>query len=538
MGVLAADADTHRTRPAAVGSGVPSRGLTAAEVAARRARHGPNDLPRPRPRRPWRRFLAQFTDLFAVVLLVAAGITTLAYLLSTPRDVGNLQLTIAILAVVLLNAAIGFGQEYSAERSAEALRAMVPHLCRVIRDGERTEVPVRDLVPGDLVLLEAGDAVPADATVVEAHDLAVNMAALTGESEPVARVADADVDALSGLHAVNRVHMGTTVASGSGKVVVFATGAGTEFGRICLLTEDAPESRTPLQQQVASMARRVSAVALSVGAAMFVIRAPSDAPLLATFLFALGVMVALVPEGLPATLSVSLAIGVRRMARRRALVKRLLAVEALGSTTVICTDKTGTLTKAEMTVTEVWVGGDSYAVSGVGYAPVGEVTGGQRVVEMLRAAALCSNARLIPPVDRDGWRVLGDTTEGALLVAAAKAGLDLGQEQSRLSRTTEFPFDPIRKLMTTVHRSGAGYVAYVKGAPLDVLNRCAATSWSGRLTLDERESIRRANETMAAAGLRVLAVASRTVTRPRPGQDEAESGLTLLGLVGMTDPPR
>jgi calcium-translocating P-type ATPase len=525
MGGLVVDADTQRAGAgsALLARGPSPRGLTAIEVAARRAEHGPNELPRPRPRRLWRRFLAQFTDLFAVVLQAAAGITFLAYLLSSPADVGSLQLTVAILGVVVLNAAIGFGQEYSAERSAEALRAMVPHLCRVIRDGERTEVPVRDVVPGDVVLLEAGDAVPADATVVEAHDLTVNMAALTGESEPVR---------------VDRVHLGTTVTSGSGKAVVFATGAGTEFGRICQLTQDAPESRTPLQLQVASMARRVSAVALSVGAAMFIIRAPSDAPLVASFVFALGVMVALVPEGLPATLSVSLAIGVRRMARRQALVKRLLAVEALGSTTVICTDKTGTLTKAEMTVTEVWVGGTSHAVSGVGYAPAGQITGATSAVDPLRAAALCSNARLVPPADKEGWRVLGDTTEGALIVAAAKAGLDLDQEQSRWPRTAEFPFDPVRKLMTTVHRGRDGYVAYVKGAPQEVLDRCAATSWSGRLTAAERDVVGAANEAMAASGLRVLAVARRTVTGARPAQHEAESGLTLLGLVGMTDPPR
>ncbi|MGE5829639.1 MAG: cation-transporting P-type ATPase, partial [Micromonosporaceae bacterium] len=318
-----------RTRTAFAELGSSPRGLTSVEAAARRSTYGRNELPRPRPRRLWRRFLAQFTDLFAVVLLASAGITSLAYLLSSPRDEGNLQLTVAILAVVVLNAAIGFGQEYSAERTAEALRAMVPHVCRVVRNGERIEVPVEDVVPGDLIVLEAGDAVPADATVVEAHDLRVNNAALTGESAPAARGAHRPAPALSRLHPPNTVLMGTTVAAGAGKAVVVATGATTEFGRICQLAQDAPESRTPLQLQVASMARRVSAVALSVGAAMFIIRAPSDAPLLSSFVFALGVMVALVPEGLPATLSVSLAIGVRRMAQRRALVKRLLAVEAL-----------------------------------------------------------------------------------------------------------------------------------------------------------------------------------------------------------------
>jgi len=462
----------------------------------------------------------------------------LAYLIGSPRDVGNLQLAIAILAVVVLNAAIGFAQEYSAERTAEALQAMVPHQCRVVRDGERREVPVRDLVPGDLIVLEAGDAVPADGRVVEAHDLAVNNAALTGESDPAPRNSGAVPAGTPRLHASNCMLMGTTVTAGSGKAVVLATGAATEFGRICQLAHEAPVSRSPLQMQVASMARRVSAVALAIGAAMFLIRVPADTPLVASFVFALGVMVALVPEGLPATLSVSLAIGVRRMARRRALVKRLLAVEALGSVTVICTDKTGTLTKAEMTVTQIWADGVVHPVSGVGYAPAGEVADAQPVVGLLRAASLCNNARLLPPAAGHGWRVLGDTTEGALLVAAAKAGLDVAAEEAATPRVNEFPVDPARKLMSTVHRAGDGYVCYVKGAPQELLSRCVATAWAGPLTEDLRLQIGREQDAMATRGLRVLAVAWRPVPGPRPHQQLAESGLILLGLVGMSDPPR
>ena len=337
-------------RDALTALGSSARGLSCAEAAARRERFGANELPRPRRRRIWRRFAAQFTDLFAVVLLVASGITFLAYALQ-PGDVANLQLAVAILCVVVLNAVIGFAQEYSAERTAETLQEMVPHTCRLLRDGERREVPAGELVPGDVVLLEAGDAVPADCRVIEAHELAVNNAALTGESEPAGRTTDSVAGGTSLLQARNCVFMGTVVAAGAGKAVVVATAAATEFGRIFRLADEAPQQRTPLQRQVATMARRVGAVALVIGAAVFAVRVPSGQPLAQTFVFALGVMVALVPEGLPATLSVSLAIGVRRMARRRALVKRLLAVEALGSTTVICTDKTGTLTKAEMTVT-------------------------------------------------------------------------------------------------------------------------------------------------------------------------------------------
>jgi calcium-translocating P-type ATPase len=524
---------------AAMGSS--PRGLSTADAAERLARVGPNELPQPRGRGLLRRFAAQFTDLFAVVLEVASAITFLAYLLQEPREVGTLQLAVAILCVVVLNAAIGFIQEYSAQRTAEALQAMVPRAGRVLRDGEHCEVPVRELVPGDVVLLEAGDAVPADCRVVDAHDLAVNNAALTGESEPVARSHGPVAADTPRLHARNHVFMGTVVSAGSGTAVVAVTGASTEFGRIYRLTEQAPQPASPLQRQVATMARWVSAVALSVGAAMFLVRLPTGQPALASFVFALGVMVALVPEGLPATMSVSLAIGVRRMARRRALVKRLLAVESLGSTTVICTDKTGTLTKAEMTVTRVWASGVTHEVSGVGYAPDGVVDDPAAVRDVLRSAALCSNARILPPTDHEGWRVLGDTTEGALLIAAAKAGIDVAAQVAATPRVGEFPFDPGRKLMSTVHLTDVGYVCHVKGAPAELLARCGHVAWDGvraRLGDDLRARIVAAADGMAATGLRVLAVATRESPGPHPEQALAESGLTLLGLVAMLDPPR
>ncbi|MER6310206.1 cation-transporting P-type ATPase [Streptomyces sp. NPDC001657] len=531
--------------------GTTPRGLSEADAVARRDRYGPNELPRARRRGVWRQLAAQFTDLFAIVLLVASAITFLAYELQQPRDAGTFRLAVAILAVVVLNASIGFAQEYSAERTAESLQAMVPHACRVLRDGERREVPARDLVPGDVVVLEAGDAVSADCRLIEAHEVSVNNAALTGESDAVGRTGDAEA-AGPLLEARNCVFMGTDVVAGTAKAVVFATGAATEFGRIFRLAAAAPGQKTPLQLQVASMARRVAGVALAIGAALFAVRVPTGQPFVETFVFALGVMVALVPEGLPATLSVSLAIGVRRMARRHALVKKLLAVEALGSTTVVCTDKTGTLTQAEMTVTQVWAGGASHPVSGVGYAPVGEVTDPLAVRELLRAAALCCNARLVPPSaddggsvgpGRGGWRVLGDTTEGALLVAAEKAGIDPDAEEASAPRLMENPFDSVRKLMSTVHRSPDGdtYRAYVKGAPQELLARCTGIDWKGErraLTDGLRTEVIAANDELASQGLRVLAVAWRPVRGSDAPQNEAESGLTLLGLVGMLDPPR
>jgi Ca2+-transporting ATPase len=517
------------------------RGLADAEAGARQARYGPNELPRPRQRSLIRRFAAQFKDMFAVVLLAAAGITFLAYLLQEPRDIGTVQLGVAILGVVALNAVIGFAQEYSAERTVQALQAMVPRTCRVLRGGERREAPVADLVPGDIVVLEAGDAVPADCRLVEAQSMRMDNAALTGESEPVRRGADPDAAGGTVLEARNCALMGTTVAAGTAKAVVYATGGATEFGRIFRLATQVVAQPTPLQRQVSVLARRVSAVALSVGSALFLIQAGTGSRLVESFVFALGVMVALVPEGLPATLSVSLAVGVRRMARQHALVKRLLAVEALGSTTVICTDKTGTLTQAEMTVQRCWAAGRFHEVSGVGYAPVGEVEHPAALRDLLRTAALCSNARLLPPSGRDPWRVLGDPTEGALLVAAAKAGIDPSVEEQATPRVAEFPFESERKLMSTVHQGPDGYGVYVKGSPQEVLDRCGWVDWSGeRRPLDDdlRALLADAADEMAGRSLRVLGVARGHADMAHPDQQTAESKLTMVGLVGMLDPPR
>jgi P-type Ca2+ transporter type 2C len=536
------------------------RGLAGDEAAGRRASAGPNTLPRPRRRPAAAELAAQLANMFAVVLMVAAGLTFLIYFLSAPRNAANLELAFGILGVVVLNALIGFVQEHAAERTAEALQAMVPHAARVLRDGELAEIPAEDLVPGDVMVLEAGDAVSADARVVEAHALSIELAALTGESQPSGRTAEPAGAGIAAAEARDGVFMGTSVTAGTGKAVVFATGLATEFGRIYRLTAGLPAEQSPLQRQVADMARRVAAVAIGMGVLLFALRVLTGNPAALSFVFALGVMVALVPEGLPATLSVSLAIGVRRMARRHALIKKLAAVEALGSTTVICTDKTGTLTKAEMTVQQVYASGRVHKVTGTGYAPEGEVEDAAAVADVLRAAALCSDARLLPPSDGSeervkrageagrGWRVLGDTTEGAILVAAGKAGIDLAAETARTPRVGAFPFDPGRKLMTTIHQAvkGAGeaggeFEAYMKGSPQAVLDRCADACWAGRtVPIDDglRALVGDANDAMAAGALRVLAVARKTVASARVAQDEAERDLTFLGLVAMSDPPR
>ena len=519
------------------------RGLSTDEVTARRAEVGANHLPAARGRSVLAEFGSQFSNMFAVVLMVAAGITFLAYALTTPSDPAYLELAIGILCVVVLNAVIGFAQEHAAERTAEALQAMVPSTARVIREGELTEIAAVDLVPGDLVVLDAGDAISADCRLIEVHDLSVEMAALTGESRPTPRISEA-VPETRTSDARNCVFMGTSVVNGSGRAVVFATGLATEFGRIYRLTAEMPQEDSPLQREVTVMARRVAVVAIGAGAGLFALRALVSHSVVRSFVFALGVMVALVPEGLPATMSVSLAVAVRRMARRNALIKRLAAVEALGSTTVVCTDKTGTLTKAEMTVQVVWESGRQHAVKGVGYAPEGQVEEADLVNDILRAGGLCADARLLPPDPERhlGWRVLGDTTEGAILVAAAKAGVDLAAEEALTPRVATFPFDADRKLMTTVHRLADGsHEACVKGSPQAVLERCVAVRWRAQdVVLDDafRARVTAANDATAAQGLRVLAVARRELATGHPEVSDAERELTLLGLVAMSDPPR
>ena len=520
------------------------RGLSAATVAARLASSGPNELPTTRRPPIIGKFLAQFTNLFAIVLLAASVITFGSYLLQTPRDVGNLELAIAILCVVFLNAGIGFFQEYSAEKTAEALEAMVPHSARVRRDGETFDVAARELVRGDVFVLEAGDDVCCDGRLVEANGLTVDDVALTGESAPVHRTADAAPSGTAPMEAANLVFMGTSVVEGTATAVAFATGADTEFGRIYQMTTQVSDVASPLQLKVNRMAKQVSVVAIALAAVVFALRsATSSARVVDNFVFALGVMVALVPEGLPATLSVSLAIAVRRMATRHALIKRLAAVETLGSTTVICTDKTGTLTEAEMTVTAIWESGRNHTVTGVGYNPKGDVSESAQVADLLRVGAQCCDARVLAPDQTNNldWRILGDTTEGAIVVVAGKAGIDIGAANRDTPRVGEFPFDSERKLMTTLHRGPAGCVSYVKGSPQELLSRCTDVFWdrtNGPLTDDHRQQITDANDQLAHDALRVIAVAYRHLDTDQPDQNAAEHNLTFLGLIGMMDPPR
>ena len=524
-------------------------GLSSEQARDRLARYGPNRLPELRRRSMLSRFLAQFRDFFAILLEVAGTITLAAYLIQ--GDPTNLKVAVAVYAVVLLNAVIGFVQEYRAERTAEALKRLLPARTLVLREGTPSEIAAEDLVPGDVVLFAEGDAVSADCRLLEAFDLATSDAALTGESDPVRRQSELMLEHMPRIQARNLVFAGTSVASGTGRGVVYATGSETEFGRIYRLAGSVEDEPSPLQREVAVAARRIAILAVVLGALLFALRTVAGAPFVDAFLYALGVMVALVPEGLPAVMSVSLAIGVQRLAAERALIKRLSSVETLGSTTVVCTDKTGTLTAGEMTASAVRSGQRTFGVTGVGYAPEGTLTSDGRPVQpadvpaplasLLLAAVHCNNARLVDD-EEHSWTILGDPTEGALLVLARKSGLDVEAELRRTPRLREIPFDSRRKRMSVIDQQRGGNRVWAKGASTEILPRCtqiATVDGERELTDEDRRSVEHEVDALAGQGLRVLAFATRTLASGTPREaDEIERELVFLGLVGVQDPPR
>jgi calcium-translocating P-type ATPase len=439
------------------------------------------------------------------------------------------ELAIAIVIVILVNAVFSFAQEHRAERAVEALGRVLPQRARVRRDGRPQEIDAQELAPGDLMLLTAGERISADATVQSAVELRVDMSTLTGESRPVRRH-PMNGDAQEGLDAPDRVFAGTHVFSGTAEAVVTTTGMATELGRIAGLTQSARRRPSPLQLEMRRVTRVVALLSVLIGITFFVLAGALGMPLTDRSLFAIGVIVANVPEGLLPTVTLSLALATQRMARCNAIVRRLSSVETLGCTTVICTDKTGTLTTNEMTVRRLWTPDAALQVEGVGYRPDARLaTDSDAVRELVRAGALCNDATL-EQVDGT-WRVIGDPTEGALLALAQKAGIDPVLEAHRYPRRGEVPFDSRRKRMTTVHDTPAGRTAYVKGAPALIVARTT-------LAEEGRDRALAAADRLTRDGLRVLAVARQPVDRGTAASEALESELELLGLVGMQDPPR
>ncbi|MBI3140300.1 MAG: cation-translocating P-type ATPase [Rhodocyclales bacterium] len=516
----------------------PALGLDAAEAAARLARLGPNTLPEGPRRSVSRMVLDQFSDFMILVLIAAAVVSGL---------IGDAVDTVAIVVIVVLNAAIGFFQEWRAERAMAALKRLAAPSARVRRGGVAATLPAEQLVPGDVVLLEAGNVVPADLRLIEAARLQVAEAALTGESQPVHKTTAALEESAAPLgDRSNMAFKGTLVSYGRGAGLVAATGLDTELGRIARLLAGAEEVKTPLQKRLAAFGTRLAWAVLVICAIVFAAGLLRGEPPVLMFLTAVSLAVAAIPEALPAVVTISLALGAHRLVRQNALIRRLPAVETLGSITYICSDKTGTLTENRMRVEALRVaGGDAPG------APPAEPW-----ASFFRALALNNDASL----DAAG-RSLGDPTETALLEAARQAGFDKAAEEARAPRIAELPFDSERKRMATLHReatrgSGAlaaidrriapgaalpqdnAVVAYVKGAPESVLPRCLRQlTPDGPAPLDAVEVLSEA-ERMAAQGLRVLAVARREFAAAPARLEEAEEELTLLGLVGLMDPPR
>ncbi len=525
-----------------------SRGLSENEAAIRLERFGPNVLKEVKGKPLPLRFIENLTSLFAL-LLWTGGI--LSFVAQMP------ELGWAIFAVIIINAAFSFWQEYKAERALDALKKLLPRNTRVIRSGAKKEVLANDLVPGDIILLEEGDAVSADARLIEASDMRVDNSTLTGESKPIHKTADAVVDGKEFLwtEIPNLVFAGTTVSSGTGKAAVIATGMHTEIGRIASLTQELEVEKSPLQREIEKVTKIVTILSVSMGVVFFFVGTSiGKLSLAAAFLFAIGIIVANVPEGLLPTVSLSLAMAVQRMVKRNVLVKKLSSVETLGCTTVICTDKTGTLTTNEMTATKLWANGKVIEVSGAHYEPAGnlyyqgvslsrEEMRKNGLYRLFDASILCNNSSLLPP-EKPGacWSILGDPTEAALLVMAAKGGIDIASRTNAFPRIGHLPFEAVRKRMTCINRVEGRPVAHVKGAPAETLELCTKVLLNGRiepLTDDLRRSILSENDALAGAGLRVLGVAERPLEAESGFSVEStEQDLTFLGLIGIMDPPR
>ena len=522
----------------------PASGLSEIEAGNRLSRHGRNQLAAKPPRPPWRKLLDQFKNLLVLVLIGAAVLA---------GAIGDVKDAVVILIVVVFNAALGFYQEHRAEATLAALKNMLAQHARVRRAGQVLQIAAADLVPGDVLLLEAGDRVPADGRVLLAHNAELAEAALTGESHAVAKHAAA---LPPGEHPLaerfNMAYMNTVVTRGRLELLVCATGMATEMGRITGLLAAAPESPTPLQLQLDALGKRLALIAGAVVGLIFALGLWRGDALVQTIMTSIALAVAAIPEGLPAVVTVTLAIGMHRMAKNGAIVKKLAAVETLGSTTVICSDKTGTLTMNQMTARVIFYQGQRFAVSGEGYAGEGVISPGVNpdvnmphagvmpdFLPLLLPAALCCDARI-----RDG-ELIGDPTEGALLALAAKGGVDQEAAAEQQPRIAEIPFDSAHKFMATFHHDGPMVRMFVKGAPDVLLARAShCLGAAGQATLDPamRAALEAQNAALAGEAMRVLAVARRDIPVQdfTPGTDLMPwaGEWLLIGLVGIIDPPR
>lgn len=528
--------------------GTSHLGLSEDEAKKRFRQYGPNVLKEAKKKSLFLRFMGNLYNLFAVLLWVGGILAFIA---------GMSELGWAIFMVILINAVFSFWQEYKAERALEALKNLLPRKVKVLREDRQREISATEIVPGDIVILEAGDSVSADVRLIESSSMQVDNSALTGESQPVYKTHQAVADGknLIWTELPNLVFAGTAVTSGTGKAVVIATGMHTEIGRIASLTQELKEEKSPLQQEIEKVTKVITVFALTMGIIFFFFGTyVGKLNLTAGFIFSIGIIVANVPEGLLPTVTLSLAMAVQRMAKRNVLIKRLSSVETLGCTTVICTDKTGTLTSNQISVVKVWSNGKIFDVRGKGYEPLGDFYQGEVLLSkaemsengmyhLFDVAISCNNAELLPPPKgKKAWGIIGDPTEAAMLVMAAKGGVDIHTTRKNLPRIGELSFDPIRKMMTSINLVEEKVVAYTKGAPREILSLCTRILVDGKvipITKCLSKTIVTENDSQAKEGLRVLAVAYRPLEFSEGFTVEnTEKDLIFLGLIGMMDPPR
>ncbi|ABY93903.1 MULTISPECIES: calcium-transporting P-type ATPase, PMR1-type [Thermoanaerobacter] len=525
-----------------------SKGLSSEVARQRLEEQGYNELVSKRGLTFFEMFLSQFKDFLVIILIIASLVSML---------VGEVIDSAVIIMIVILNAILGVIQEYRANKALDALKKMAAPEARVIRDGTVQVIPARELVPGDIVLLEAGNYVPADLRLVESVNLKIDESALTGESVPVEKNADIVFNEEMPLgDRANSAFMGTVVTYGRGKGIVVSTGMKTEIGMIAEMLESYQDEVTPLQKKLEQTGKALGIASLVISGIVFLLGLLRGIQFLEMFMTAVSLAVAAIPEGLPAIVTIVLALGMQRMVKRNALVKKLHAVETLGSTTVICSDKTGTLTQNQMTATKIFTNGQFFSISGEGYRPYGEFYIDSSKIDpksdtclelLLKIGALCNDSRLegsgTEHEDQKSWRILGDPTEGALVVAAAKAGIFVEDLEKTQPRLNEIPFDSDRKLMTTIHPFDGKYIAYTKGAPDVLLSLSSYIYKNGQevpLTQEDIEAIIAANKAMASQALRVLALAYKPLNDlpEEPKAEDIEKDFVFVGLIGMIDPPR
>ena len=518
-------------------------GLSAAEAQKRLEQFGSNQLEEKKGINPWAIFFEQFKDLIIWILIGAALVS------------GFLQEwvdALAIIAIVIVNAILGFIQEYRAEKSLAALKKLSSPASKVIRDSQHSVVPSAEIVPGDVVEIEAGDSIPADSRLIWiSANFSVQEASLTGESTPVVKTIRAlEEKEIPLADRANMVYMGTSVASGKARVLVVHTGMQTELGEIAGMVQSIGHETTPLQKKLEQFGKWIVYLCFILVATVFLLEWWRGGKIVDVFLTAVSLAVAAIPEGLPAVVTIALALGVHRMVKRHALIRKLPSVETLGCATVICSDKTGTLTKNEMTVQKIFTAGRLFAVTGVGYAPRGDFLIGKKQVEardypdlqhILRCAVLCNGAELVE--DAGVFRIVGDPTEGAFLTVAGKAGISKEKSEQEFPFVDEIPFDSDRKKMTMIRNNAAGAIAFVKGAPDVLLNDCIAIEENGitrALSESDRAAIGQVNNDLSGEAMRVLAVAYRNLDKEHEKFDAqtTEKDLTFVGLVAMIDPPR